>query len=157
MPNLGPTVHEVAEALIINNLRKIEELQDEIRLARHRLKNPIYRTMLQAELIATKAEPFQPKSLPDYQSSKETPLIPDSYKTKMPEICFNKSPHAFYWIGNTPALNVGYYQVGLNHEQQWTACFIMNNNPNNNISFNADSFEDCCNKCADHWNSIHKQ
>ncbi len=55
----GPSVHEAAESLIKKNIALIESLQFEIKAAQVRLKNPAFSHMLEAERLATFADPFQ--------------------------------------------------------------------------------------------------
>ncbi len=62
-PYYGPTVHEAAEARIAKNKRLIEELQQDTRWARNRLEDPSFANMLEAERIASNAEPFQTTQL----------------------------------------------------------------------------------------------
>lgn len=58
-PYYGPTVHEAAEARIAKNKRLIEELQQDTQWARNRLENLSFANVLEAERIASNAEPFQ--------------------------------------------------------------------------------------------------
>ena len=55
----GPSVYEAAEALIQKNRRLIQDLQDEISAAQVRLRTQHFANVLEAERIATQAEPFQ--------------------------------------------------------------------------------------------------
>jgi len=63
-PYLGPTVYEAAESRIRQIDRLIEELQSEKRFAQRRMQQYAGSAMLEAERIATKAEPFQKVPLP---------------------------------------------------------------------------------------------
>ncbi len=60
---MGPTVYEAAELRIRENRQKIADLQDEIAAAQIRLKTQRWANVLEAERIASQAEPFQSKQL----------------------------------------------------------------------------------------------
>ena len=58
MSDIGPSVYEYAEMRIHIINVTIEQLQLEKIECKNRLDNPIYRNMLEAERLASKAEPY---------------------------------------------------------------------------------------------------
>jgi hypothetical protein len=61
----GPSVYEAARAIIARNSKKIVELLEENSAARVRIQTQSYANVLEAERIATQADPFQQTSQPE--------------------------------------------------------------------------------------------
>lgn len=68
--DVGPSVHEAAEALIRTNRAKISDLQDEIAAANYRLRRQAYANMLESERIANESEPFQRTQTPTCEADR---------------------------------------------------------------------------------------